>query len=52
MITGKKLLLVSQRKLTLSPDNCKNDTAELHPTVPGVPGGVGGFVVFCVYSVF
>ena len=28
MIAGKKLLFVARRKLTLFPDNCKNDTAE------------------------
>ena len=46
MIAEKELLFVDQRKLTPSPDDCKNDTAEFRPPISGVPGGVGGFVVF------
>ena len=46
MITGKKLLFVSRRKLAPSPEDCKNNTAEFCPPVPGVPGRVGGLVVF------
>ena len=51
MILGKKLFFVALRKLTPSPDDCKNDTAESRPPVPGDPGGVGGCVVFFVHSV-
>ena len=54
MIAGKKLFFVSQRKLPLSLDNYKNDTAEFFPPVPGTPGyltgGFGDFVFLCVYS--
>ena len=51
MIAGKKLLLVARSKLTPSPGDCKNNTAEFRPPVPGDPGGVGGCVLFCVHSV-
>ena len=33
MIAEKKLLFVARRKLTLSPDDCKNDTAAFRPSL-------------------
>ena len=51
MVAGKKLLFVTRRKITPSPGDFKNDTAEFLPPVPGVPFGVGGFFIFCVHSV-
>ena len=46
VIEGKKLLFVSQRKLTASPDYFKNDMTEFRPPFPEVYGRVGGCIVF------
>ena len=48
MIAGEKLLFVARRKLTLSPDDCKNDVAEFLPPAPGDPGALTGEVGGCV----
>ena len=51
MNAGKKMLLVARKKLTPSPDNCKNNTAEFRPPVPGDPGRVVGCIAFGVHSI-